>query len=178
MLWQEESGAGTGGCRVPTDCRSSDGFARAARSAGVFGSNPFDPTAAGATRPHHFARGRWRARACECSGTRRLAQDGAVSAQTVATGGRRAVGRRAARRCAALGSPCNVHARADLRAGCHDVREAVGERTTHQPLEPARDCRRSDATWRYPEHLAALCGAFFKKEADLEPPIAPSPSTR
>jgi transposase len=36
-------------------------------------------------------------------------------------------------------------------------------------LEPARDCRRSHATRPDPEHLAALGGAFFKKEADLKP---------
>jgi transposase len=36
-------------------------------------------------------------------------------------------------------------------------------------LEPARDCRRSDATRPGAEHLAALSGAFFKKEADLKP---------
>jgi transposase len=36
-------------------------------------------------------------------------------------------------------------------------------------LEPARDCRRSDTTRLGTEHLAALGGAFFKKEADLKP---------
>jgi transposase len=36
-------------------------------------------------------------------------------------------------------------------------------------LEPAGDCRRSHATRPDPEHLAALGGAFFKKEADLKP---------
>jgi transposase len=36
-------------------------------------------------------------------------------------------------------------------------------------LEPARDCRRSHATRSHPEHLTALSGAFFKKEADLKP---------
>jgi transposase len=36
-------------------------------------------------------------------------------------------------------------------------------------LEPARDCRRSNATRPGAEHLAALSGAFFKKEADLKP---------
>ena len=36
-------------------------------------------------------------------------------------------------------------------------------------MEPARDCRRSYATWPGAEHLAALSGAFFKKEADLKP---------
>ena len=36
-------------------------------------------------------------------------------------------------------------------------------------MEPARDCRRSDATWPGAAYLAALSGAFFKKEADLKP---------
>jgi transposase len=36
-------------------------------------------------------------------------------------------------------------------------------------LEPARDCRRSHATRPGAAHLAALGGAFFKKEADLKP---------
>jgi len=49
------------------------------------------------------------------------------------------------------------------------MREAVGERPAYQPLEPARDCRRSDATGADPKHFAALGGAFFKKEADLKP---------
>src|SRR5207237_9318563 len=61
------------------------------------------------------------------------------------------------------------HARGDRRSGVDDVLEAVGERAPHQPLEPARDCRRSHATRRYPAHLATLGGAFFKKEADLKP---------
>jgi transposase len=49
------------------------------------------------------------------------------------------------------------------------MREAVGQRAADQPLEPARDRRRSDATRRGTAHLAALSGAFFKKEADLKP---------
>jgi len=36
-------------------------------------------------------------------------------------------------------------------------------------MEPARDCRRGDATRPCPKHLAALSGALFKKEADLKP---------
>jgi transposase len=36
-------------------------------------------------------------------------------------------------------------------------------------VEPARDCRGSDAPRLGGEHLAALSGAFFKKEADLKP---------
>jgi transposase len=36
-------------------------------------------------------------------------------------------------------------------------------------LEPARDCRRSNATRPRAKHFAALGGAFFKKEADLKP---------
>lgn len=74
---------------------------------------------------------------------------------------------RAAGRCAATGSSGNVHGRADLCGG--DLREAVGQRATDQPVEPTRDCRRSDATRACRKHLAALGGAFFKKEADLKP---------
>ncbi len=84
-------------------------------------------------------------------------------------GGRRTIRARAAGRCAALGRPRDVHGRADLRSGRDDLREAIGERAADQPLEPARDCRRSHATGPHPEHLAALGGAFFKKEADLKP---------
>ena len=50
-----------------------------------------------------------------------------------------------------------------------DLREAIGERAADQPLEPARDCQRSHATRLGAAHLAALSGAFFKKEADLKP---------
>ena len=67
-------------------------------------------------------------------------------AQTLAGGSGQTVGPRAAGRCAALRSAGDVHARADLRSGRDDMREAVGERAAHQPLEPARDCRRSHAT--------------------------------
>src|SRR5271170_2147546 len=61
----------------------------------------------------------------------------------------------------------DIHSRADLRGDRDDLREAVGERAADQPLEPARDCRRSDTTWPGSKHLAALGGAVFKKEADL-----------
>ena len=96
-------------------------------------------------------------------------EDGAVLAQALAEGGGGAVGPRAAGGCATLRVTGDVHGRANLRSGRDDVREAVGERAAHQPLEPARDCRRSHASGRHPEHLAALGGAFFKKEADLKP---------
>ena len=76
---------------------------------------------------------------------------------------------RAALRCAALGRAGDIHPRADLRGDRDDLREAVGERAADQPLEPARDCRRSDTTWPGSKHLAALGGAVFKKEADLKP---------
>jgi transposase len=36
-------------------------------------------------------------------------------------------------------------------------------------MEPTRDCRRGDAPRACPVRLAALGGAFFKKEADLKP---------
>jgi hypothetical protein len=48
------------------------------------------------------------------------------------------------------------------------MREAVGEQTPDQPMEPARNCRRGH-TRPGAEHLAVLSGAFFKKEADLKP---------
>ena len=120
-------------------------------------------------RPHDPACGRGYGCARERTGTRRLAEDGAVLAQAVAAGSRRTFRGRAAGRCATIGSPCDVHARANLRGGGDDMREAVGERAADQPLEPARDCRRSHTTRPGAEHLAALSGAFFKKEADLKP---------
>lgn len=98
-----------------------------------------------------------------------MAEDGAVLAQAMAGGGRRAAGAGAAGRCAAAGSAGNIHARADLRDCRDDLREALGERAADQPMEPARDCRRGDATRPCPQHLAALGGALFKKEADLKP---------
>jgi transposase len=98
-----------------------------------------------------------------------MAEDGAALAQAMAAGGRRAVGKRAARRCATIRSAGDLHRRANLRIGCDDLREAVRERSADQPMEPARDCRRSHATRSGRKHLAALGGAFFKKEADLKP---------
>jgi transposase len=76
---------------------------------------------------------------------------------------------RTARRCAAIRDAGDVHARANLRGGGDDLREAVGERAPDQPMEPARNCRRGHTTRPGAEHLAALGGAFFKKEADLKP---------
>src|SRR5436305_12076207 len=87
------------------------------------------------------------------AGARRLAQDDTVLAPALAAGGGGAVSPRTAGRCAALGSAGDVHARADLRSGRDDLREAVAERAAHQPLEPARDCRRSHAAGPDPEHL-------------------------
>src|SRR6202048_420832 len=158
-----------GGCDAPISRRSGDDFARTARSAGTVGTNPFDTAAVGVARPHDPACGRW----CRCARkrarTRGVAENGAVSAQAVAAGGRQAVCSRADRRCTTLGSACDVHARADLRVDCDGLRETVGERAADQPLEPARDCRRSDTPRSGAEHLATLSGAFFKKEADLKP---------
>src|SRR5207249_3212578 len=59
--------------------------------------------------------------------------DGAVLAQAVAAGGPGAVRARAVGRCATVGSPRDVHARANLRGNCDGLREAVGERAAHQP---------------------------------------------
>src|SRR6202011_831620 len=140
-----------------------------ARSAGGAGTSPLDLTTVGPASPHEIAGCRrcWRAR--ERAGTRGVAEDGAVLARAVAAGASRPVRARAARRCAALGGACDIHPRADLRGDRDDLREAVGERAADQPLEPARNCRRSHTTRPGSKHLAALGGAFFKKEADLKP---------
>jgi hypothetical protein len=163
VLWHDESGAEKGGRYAAIGRRSGQCFTRTTRSAGTAGTNPFDAAAVGGARSHDPARSRWHAGTCERPGTRGLAEDGAVLAQAVAAGGRGALRVRAAGRCATVGSPRDVHARADLRGDCDDLREAVGERAADQPLEPARDCRRSHATRPGAEHLAALSGAFFKK---------------
>ena len=105
----------------------------------------------------------------ECTGTWCLAENGAVLAQAMATSGRQALRLRAVGRCAAIGSPADVYGRAGLRGSCDDLREAVGERPPHQPMEPARNCRRGYTARHRAEHFAALGGAFFKKEADLKP---------
>src|SRR5207247_6125576 len=80
-----------------------------------------------------------------------------------------ATGRREAGRCAAFGKAPHVYARANLRGGRADVRAPGGQRSADQPVEPARDCRRSNATRHHPAYLATLGRAFFKKEADLQP---------
>jgi len=98
-----------------------------------------------------------------------MAEDGAVLAQAMAAGGGWAAGGGAAGRCAAVGRAGNIHARAGLRDCLDDLREAIGGRSADQPMEPARDCRRGDATRPCRTHLAALGGALFKKEADLKP---------
>src|SRR5487761_20441 len=126
VLWHDESGAEMGGRYAPIGRRSGHCFARTTRSAGTSGTNPFDTAAVGGARPHDPACSRWHAGACERTGTWGLAEDGAVLAQAVAAGGRRAF----------RGRP---------------------------------DCRRSHATRPGAAHLAALGGAFFKKEADLKP---------
>ena len=168
MLWHDESGAEMGGRFAPVS-RSGDYFTRAAGSPGTVGSNPLDVTAVGHAGPPDSICGRRHGCSRERTRTRRVAKDGAVLAQTVAAGSRRAVRARSAGRCTAVWSPRDIYARADLRGDCDDLREAIGKRATDQPLEPARDCRRSDATRPGAEHLAALGGAFFKKEADLKP---------
>ena len=169
MLWQDESGAGTGGYDVLAESPSGYCFARPARDAGTANTNPFDTAAVGASRSDDCTCGRGHGRAQERTRAWCLAEDGAVLAQAVAASGRQAIGLRAARRCAAIGGAADIHARANLRGRSDDMREAVRERAPHQPMEPARNCRRSHATRPRTEHLAALSGAFFKKEADLKP---------
>ncbi len=98
-----------------------------------------------------------------------MAEDGAVLVPALAPSGAIAASGGATGRCAAIGGAGDVYGRANLRGGCDDMREAGGERAADQPVEPARDCRRSHATGPGSQHLAALGGAFFKKEADLQP---------
>src|SRR6202163_2642892 len=169
MLWHDESGTEMGGCHAANGRRAGERFAGTARRTGTPGTNPFDAAAVGPSCSHHAVGGRRCGCARERRGTRCVAEDGPPLAQAVAESGRRGVGARAAGRRAAARCAGDVHARADLRDRCADLREAGGERSAHQPLEPARNCRRSDATWLGAEGLAALGGAFFKKEADLKP---------
>ena len=98
-----------------------------------------------------------------------MAEDGSVLASAMATGGRGAIDGRTAGRCATIGKAGDIHRRADLRDCCDGMREAVGEFAADQPVEPARDCRRSDKTGPGAERLTALSRALFKKEADLKP---------
>src|SRR5438876_3616746 len=158
-----------GGRHAPIGRGSGHRFARPAQSAGTAGTHPFDAAAIGGACAHHPAGGRRYGRARKRAGTRGVAEDGTALVQAMAAGARRAVHSRAAGRCAAAGSAGDVYGRAYLRGGRHDLREAGGERAADQPVEPARDCRRSDATRPCRKHLAALGGAFFKKEADLKP---------
>jgi hypothetical protein len=109
------------------------------------------------------------AAARERTRTRRLAEDGAVLARAVAAGRPQVLGLRTACRCAAIGSSPDVHARANLRGCGDDMREAVGQRSPHQPMEPARNCQRGHTTRHRAEYFAALGGALFKKQADLKP---------
>src|SRR2546429_8336998 len=127
VLWHDESGAEMGGCHAPISRRSCECFARTTRSAGTAGTNPFDTAAIGGARPHDPARSRWHACACERTGTWCVAEDGAVLAQAVAAGGRGAGRGRAAGRCATGGSARDVHARAELRRDCDDLRRARRE---------------------------------------------------
>jgi hypothetical protein len=167
-----ESGAEIGDCYAPI-CRPGDCFARAARSAGIADPKPLDTPTVGLVHPHDTACGRWCWCARECPRTRCVAKDGAVLAQTVAAGSRRAVRARAANRCAAVRSPRDTHPGADLRGDSDDLRKTLGQRAADQPFEPTRHCRRSDTTWPGAKHIAALSGAFFRKESDLNPHRVP-----
>src|ERR1700704_6517575 len=158
-----------GGRHAPISRRSGDYFARTARGSGTSGKNPFDAAAIGVACPAYPACRRRGGSPRERARTRYMAEDSTVLAQALASGGRWAVGARAVGRCATVGSPGKVHARADLCGGCDGLREAIGERPADQQVEQARDCRRSDPTRPGAEHLAALGGAFFKKEDALKP---------
>src|SRR6478752_4732893 len=120
-------------CYAPLESRFGDGFARTARHCGTADTNPFDAAAIGSARPVDPARGRWCGGARECTGTRCVAEDGAVLAQAVAAGSRGAVRPRPADRRAATGSSGEVHARTGLCVGRDDLREAVRKRATDQP---------------------------------------------
>ena len=61
------------------------------------------------------------------------------------------------------GAPATFTPSKFLRSGRDDMREAVGERAAHQPLEPARDCRRSHATWLIATISQRSVGRFLKK---------------
>jgi hypothetical protein len=169
VLWHEESKSQIGGCHAGFGRRASERFARRARSSGTIGTSPFDAAAvehAGSAHPACSRRGR-------CAGERarswRVAEDGSVLAQAMAASGQRAIDCRAAGRCATIGKAADVYGRTDLRDRCDDLREAVGKRPADQPVEPARDCRRSQKTGPGAERLTAFSGALFKKEADLKP---------
>jgi hypothetical protein len=166
-----ESGAEIGDCYAPI-CRPGDCFARAARSAGIADPKPLDTPTVGLVHPHDTACGRWCWCTRECPRTRCVAKDGAVLAQTVAAGSRRAVRARAANRCAAVRSPRDTHPGADLRGDSDDLRK--NPRTAS-----GRSAIRANATLptkRYDlgaKHIAALSGAFFRKESDLNPHRVP-----
>ncbi len=98
-----------------------------------------------------------------------MAEDSTILASAMAARGGGTTGGGTAGRCATLGEAADIHGRADLRDRCDDLREAVGERPADQPVEPARDRRRSHQTRPSAERLTALSGALFKKEADLKP---------
>jgi transposase len=98
-----------------------------------------------------------------------MAEDSTVLASAMAARGGGTTGGGTAGRCATLGEAADIHGRADLRDRCNDLREAVGEQPADQPVEPARDRRRSHQTRPGAERLTALSGALFKKEADLKP---------
>jgi len=169
VLWHGESGDARGGCHAAIERRSGDGFARTSRGSGTVGADSFDTAAIGVACADDLAGRGWNGGACKRAGTRGVAEDGAVLVHALASGSRWAARPRAAGRCAAVGSARKVYGRANLRAGRDDVRAARGQRSADQPLEPAGDCRRSDATRHHPAHLATLGRAFFKKEADLQP---------
>src|SRR6201987_3044846 len=169
VLWHDESGAEMGDCHAPIGRRAGDGFVRAARGAGATGANAFNAAAVGPSGPHRVACGRRCGCSRECRGTGRMAEDRSSLAQAVADGDRWDAGARTAGRRAPSRRAAHVSAPADLCDLCDDVREAGGKRSAHQPLEPARDCRRGDTTRLGSERLAALGGAFFKKKADLKP---------
>jgi transposase len=169
VLWHDESKAEIGDCHAFVGGRAGDGSSGGARSSGAIGASPFDATAARAAGSPDPACGRWGGSARKRTGSWRVAEDGPVLAPAMAARSGRSKDCRAVVRRATIREAADIHGRADLRDRRDDLREAIGERAADQPMEPARDRRRSDKTRLGTKRLTALSGALFKKEADLKP---------
>lgn len=67
------------------------------------------------------------------------------------------------------GAPATLHPRTDLFDHRLGLRAAGTKWTADQPVEPERSGTRGGKARSGRTHLAALAGAFFKKESDLQP---------
>src|SRR6266567_2170253 len=183
VLWHDESGSAMGGCHAAVGRRSGRRIIRTRLGTATVGSNALNATAVGVARSDHSGGRRGRGCPAECQEPRRLAEDSAPLARAMARSARETVrGRAVGRRATARGT-AHIYAGANLRDRCDDLRDAGREWKAHQPMEPTRDCRRGDAPRACPVRLAALGGAFFKKEADLKPHrfrywLTPKPTPR